>query len=99
MKLILCYTCQSITGLSDEVRTCVCGRSQATYLDGRNAIYSGPCIPLGIDNNGLVEAVKKEAGPFSAFVIPSRSRYFRRVDDEVEKREPIRIDRNGDGVQ
>lgn len=84
MKLIICHDCGGIISLSTAAKSCPCGRSQAVYLDNRNAIYSGPCVPLGFDNKEFVEAVGWGRGTFDAFVIPADSRYFRRVDEELE---------------
>ena|SRR5215469_13653903 len=88
MKLILCTQCMTVTSLVAQVRSCLCGQSQGCYLDRRNAIYAGPCIPLGLDNTALARALEASQDPnaaplrvFEGFVIPSSSRYFRRVDD------------------
>lgn len=80
MKLILCRECVSVVSLNREARSCACGKSQGAYLTNLKAIYSGPCVPLGFDNNDLVRAVG-EGGPFGAFVISFDSPNFRRVDD------------------
>lgn len=82
MKLICCTECASIISLGREPKSCPCGRSQATYLDDRNAIYSGPCVPLGFGNGDFTKAVAKGHGIFDAFVIPATSRWFRRVDPD-----------------
>lgn len=82
MKLIVCSDCAGVISLGRQAKSCPCGSSQAAYLDNRNAIYSGPCVPLGFDNNEFVEAVGRGQGLFNAFVIPATSRYFRRVDDK-----------------
>lgn len=82
MKLILCRDCASIFNLAREAKSCSCGASQAMYLDNRNAIYSGPCVPLGFANDQFVKAAARGSGMFDAFVIPATSRWFRRVDED-----------------
>ena len=85
MKLILCRLCGTTAILTHDAVRCQCGESQGVYLDDRNAIYSGPCVPLGIDNHDLAEVALDRRTQFSGFRIPSNSRYFRRVDDEIKK--------------
>lgn len=73
MKLILCTECTDIVRLIQEKRTCRCGLSSGEYTDRLNAVYEGPCIPLGINNQSLVRAIinQPDLGErFDAFVIP-----------------------------
>jgi len=84
VKLIICGECASLQLLrTRKVVRCDCGASQAVYLDDRNAIYSGPCVPLGIDNQELAEVLLGQRTQFSGFRIAANSRYFRRVDDAL----------------
>jgi hypothetical protein len=55
------------------------------YLDSRNAIYMGPCVPLGIDSQELMDCATGSHTQFNGFRIPANARYFRRVDDELVK--------------
>lgn len=93
MKLIFCESCRTVTGLAYEVRSCLCGASQGVYLDNRQAIYHGPCIPLGIHNGTFADALAELsdigdgllANEFIGFIIPRDSPYFRDVGAQAEK--------------
>jgi len=90
VKLIICSECASLHILRvREVVQCDCGASQAVYLDDRNAIYSGPCVPLGVDNQELAEVLLGQRTQFSGFRIAANSRYFRRVDDALAAPRPV----------
>ena len=85
MKLLFCKKCQDVIKLSDSksnYRTCMCGKSWGYYKeDGLNAVVSGPCVALGINNSSLAAAVRAYynnpnrvadeccGGDFQAFVI------------------------------
>jgi hypothetical protein len=75
MKLLYCKECHDIFSLSLELKSCTCGKSKGKYTDNFNARYSGPCIPLGIDNNSFRLALNNQPNSgqgfdFEAFVIP-----------------------------
>jgi hypothetical protein len=75
MKLLYCKKCGAIFNLRNYEKTCECGESKGHYIDNINAIYSGPCFPIGFNNMSLAGAVlnqpKSGAGKrFEAFVIP-----------------------------
>lgn len=58
MKLILCKECQDVIKLQLTKRSCMCGKSYGYYKkDEFNAVISGPCIPIGINNNSLITGI------------------------------------------
>jgi len=60
LKLVLCSKCQDIFKLERETRKCKCGRCYGKYEeDGLHAIVSKDCICIGIDNNSIVEGLRK----------------------------------------
>ena len=74
MKLIYCTECRDVVNLDFVKRECKCGRSSGRYIDSLNAVYSGPCVPLGINNMSLRVAVEAQpvvglGDEFTAFVI------------------------------
>ena len=84
MKLIFCPHCQDIVKLHRQVITCECGKSQGTYLNDLNAVYSGDAIPLGINSSSLADAIRNQpvsgnGERFEAFVVPGQCRTFKRV--------------------
>ncbi len=84
MKLIYCTVCNDIIRLWMEEKSCDCGASKGHYEDEVNAVYSGPAIPLGMDNYAFKEAVESQPNRgmgklFSAFVIPKECKTFRKV--------------------
>lgn len=86
MKLILCNQCNDLLRLTYDIRNCKCGASSFVYIDHLNAIYSGPCIPLGIDNESLSKAVHRRDtvlhnNSFTAFVVSDDSETFIKVED------------------
>lgn len=75
MKLIFCEKCSDVVRLIEKERTCECGLSSGRYLDGLNAVFSGPAIPLGFSNPTLALALGRQPEEgwgvdFKAFVIP-----------------------------
>jgi hypothetical protein len=85
MKLLLCKKCQDIFKLQDELKYCNCKESSGKYLDKLNAVYSGPCIPIGIDNRSLLQAIKNQplwgfGYEFTAFVIAKTCDTFTRIE-------------------
>jgi hypothetical protein len=86
MKLLRCNDCKDIFSLSSrEEKTCFCERSKGKYLDSLNAVYSGPCTPLGFDNMSFNHAImnQKEKGngtEFKAFIIPKNCSTFIKED-------------------
>jgi len=86
MKLVLCKRCQDVVRLVSEARQCKCRACGGAYLDDIQAVYWGnDAVPLGFDNNTLVDALKSQpAGPgvgatFVAFVIPRVCDTFKKV--------------------
>jgi hypothetical protein len=88
MKLIYCKKCYDVFKLpssKNNAKKCSCGKSSGYYMmDGLNAVISGPCIPLGIDNYSFIEAISKQPkmGPgynFDAFVIPEHCNTIKRT--------------------
>lgn len=75
MKLIFCLECHDIFKLHRQWKTCWCKKSHGRVTDGLNAEIGGKGIPLGIENQSLVNALdgRKFGGKgteFRAFVIP-----------------------------
>lgn len=91
MKLILCKNCQDVVRLFEDHRSCKCGKCGGRYMNDLVAVYWGQhAVPLGFDNDSLVEAVKNQplqhsrVGPrFTAFVIPMECVTFRRITEAV----------------
>jgi hypothetical protein len=84
MKLIFCKECQDVVKLDFAKRECKCGRSSGYYEDSLNAVYWGPCVPLGISNFSLQEAIRwqPDSGQGSvveAFVIPKKCKTMERL--------------------
>lgn len=77
MKLIHCTNCLDVINLCKEERSCFCGLSKGVYTDDINATIEGPCVPLGISNSSLMEAIREQpeegnGAEFVAFVIPKK---------------------------
>ena len=83
MKLIYCPECSTIFNLSQQPRTCDCGKCGGQYLlDGLNAEYFGPAVLFGIGNTSFLRAAAvqevldheartdTQGTPFEAFMIP-----------------------------
>ena len=56
MKLLYCKDCSDLIELNLNERTCICGKTKGRYIDNVNAVYSGNCIPMGVNNNFLLVA-------------------------------------------
>ena len=85
MKLILCELCLDVVCLRETERTCFCGESKGKYIDGLNAEIQGACLPLGINNLSLIQAIKERPNDglgsrFEAFVIPRTCHTIKRKD-------------------
>ncbi len=92
MKLILCPHCSDIVRLREKRRSCDCGKCSGQYLDGLNAVYSAEAIPLGVDNNSLMSAVRSwlltgENAHLNAFLIAENARTFKKEGEIKEKKE------------
>lgn len=88
MKLLYCLDCNDIVRLVKHRRACECGETQGVYEDDRNAIWTGPAIPMGIHNRDFVRAAqdRPQYGPgkeFRAWVMPLEVESFTEVE-EVE---------------
>jgi len=59
MKLFYCPLCGDIVRMQLEERTCKCGESKGKYTDNINSVVSEGAIPMGIDNNTLIEASRR----------------------------------------
>ncbi len=86
MKLIYCQECGDMVKLSYELRECKCSHSSGRYLNELEAIYRGAAIPIGIENNSFVGALRNRpkiglGKKFQAFVIPEKCPTFWREDD------------------
>ena len=86
MKLILCLECQDVRKLLRDTTYCSCGKSHGRYLDdGLHAEIAGPCVPLGLGNSSLAEALRHKdtksplGHTFTAFVIPPNASTVKRV--------------------
>ena len=98
MKLLLCLECQDVFKCSTKrVRKCACGKTKGKYeKDGIHAWYSGPCVPFGLANNSLVDAIKKPEPTdrwghrFEAFIIPQNSDTFENRNEKGRRKESVR---------
>ena len=85
MKLIFCKECHDVVKLDYVLRYCKCSESYGWYKnDGLHAVIMGPCVPLGISNEDLQEAIRwrLDSGrgtEFTAFVIPKKCDTIERV--------------------
>ena len=76
MKLLFCKHCEDIVKLSYATRYCQCGATGGHYkVDGLNAVYYGPAIPLGFANLSFRKALRSQpefgkGTDYKAFVIP-----------------------------
>jgi len=76
MKLLYCPHCQDIKKLQEKRYTfCNCLESFGAYINQLDAQYFGSAIPLGIDNQSFVKALRLRPDTglgmrFEAFVIP-----------------------------
>ena len=76
MKLLFCKHCEDIVKLSYATRYCQCGATGGHYkVDGLNAVYYGPAIPLGFANSSFRKALRSQpefgkGTDYKAFVIP-----------------------------
>ena len=83
MKQLFCDNCHDIFRLTEDIKTCECGKVSGQYYSDRiTAWYKGEdAVPLGIANSTFVKALKnqpnKGAGfEFTAFVIPKECETF-----------------------
>ena len=51
----------------DRLRKCACGKSLGFYLNDRMAYFQGPCVPLGVDNNSLAQAIREINTPLTPY--------------------------------
>ena len=76
MKLLFCKHCEDIVKLSYATRYCQCGATGGhCKVDGLNAVYYGPAIPLGFANSSFRKALRSQpefgkGTDYKAFVIP-----------------------------
>lgn len=65
MKLIYCKDCKDVVRLTRANRTCFCGAVAGYYKpDGKNAVISPEAVPLGIDNETLLWAIKHDGNQY-----------------------------------
>ena len=57
MKLLNCVHCDYIVSLSEDIRTCFCGRSSGRYTNEVNVEFCGPARILGIPNTDYKGAI------------------------------------------
>lgn len=79
MKLLFCLKCSDLFNLDYEVKACSCKKTKGQYTDELNAWYEGPCIPVGISNPSLSEAMRNqtitENGPkVDTWIVPQKSK-------------------------
>ena len=75
MKLLFCNRCGDVFSLSNEWKTCRCGKSQGKYINRIDVQHKGYSIPLGFNSRSFHEALKNRPSTgtgkeFVAFVIP-----------------------------
>ena len=86
MKLLYCLKCHSMVRLVEYERSCECKACKGRYIDAVRAVYSGPALPIGIDNASFKHAIsmqpKRGMGiSFKAFIIPEKCATFKKVSD------------------
>jgi len=74
MKLLYCEHCGDLFNLTNEEKTCKCGKAKGKYFGNLYAEVSGG-IPIGIQNFSFFNAIKARPRTglgkrFEAFVIP-----------------------------
>ena len=87
MKLLYCGNCGDVFNLTEDERTCTCGRTRGMYIDSVSAWYAGDlAVPLGFANtsfeNALINQPDEDKGKgecFEAFVIPKHCATFGRA--------------------
>jgi len=90
VKLIYCTECNDIVCLVKGTdRKCQCLHAGGRYLDNLNAVYWGTAVPLGLDNNSLVWAVRRQprtgwGDNFNAFVIPKECATFKFIPEGTD---------------
>lgn len=79
MKLLACTQCSDIFNLrSLELKTCRCGSVGGMYLaDGDNVAYFGEPLFMGMNNNDLIPAIRRE-------LLDKRDRVLKASGFEVE---------------
>ncbi len=55
-------------------KQCTCGKTKGVYTDSLNAVYTGPCVPLGFSNQSFRTAIESQperdfGKEFIAFVV------------------------------
>lgn len=70
MKLIYCPECHDVVKFGyPRRRYCKCRASWGKYVDDINAVIGGQCIPIGIANGSMADALKRNSPqPFNQFV-------------------------------
>lgn len=86
MKLIFCKECHDVIALHRDKLWCLCGKSGGQYLDGINAVWWGPAVPLGFSNFSFNEARFDQSDDppgrcFKAFVIEKNCKTFKQVSE------------------
>lgn len=74
MKFLNCLQCNDIVLMYlGGAHVCLCGRSQGTYIDRRQAEYSGPARVLGMLNGEYADSIHTDSTEkinYRWFVIP-----------------------------
>ena len=80
--------CNAVISLSGTVKKCPCGKCGGKYLeDDMNAVYWGPCLPLGFANTSFIAAIRNQperdwGKDFTAFVIQKECPTMKRIEPE-----------------
>lgn len=90
----MCKKCGDIFNLNLTLKKCTCGETSGMYEDVKNAIISGDCVTIGINNDSFVMAYKMqqlenasqkettcctEGVNFEAFFIPEYAKSIKRI--------------------
>jgi hypothetical protein len=60
MKLLCCYECRDVLGLSRTWRNCDCGQTGGGVKpDGDTILIAGPCFVIGLSNKLRARAVRR----------------------------------------
>lgn len=90
MKLLRCTECLDVFNLTMQEKACSCGKTKGKYIDNLYAQYSGPCAPIGFDNNTFYNAIRNQSQEgsgveFLAFIIPKECPTMERLSSEFDK--------------
>lgn len=57
MKMVMCLDCNDVFNIIHQERKCFCGKTSGKYIDNLNIEIKGNCVPIGIHNTKLFQAI------------------------------------------